>query len=188
MKYCFPSILLEKSSGVFSGFLESGIPGNREFWEFRGNPGDFREIWDFRGISGKFRENPGFRGSRGPPPNPGFWGIFRENPGFPGKSGSRGVPGALVLLGARGGSWGGSRGGPDSGVRDLQPLPGFWGFSGCRGPFNKCIFRSGFGVFFCARRCGEFGEFWCGNSGNSREISGDPGNLVMSKRILLFLS
>ena len=55
--------------------------------------------------------------------------------------------------------WGVIQGGPNRGfpgvfrVQNLQPLPGFWGFSGCRGPFNKCIFRSAFGVFFGARKC-----------------------------------
>ena len=52
------------------------------------------------------------------------------------------------IWGDLGGFWARFRG-ADSG----SPCPGFWGFSGCRGPFNKCIFRSGFGVFFCARKC-----------------------------------
>ena len=178
---------LEKSSGVFWRFPggpgKSGNSGNS-----RGNPGDFREIRDFRGISGKFREIRGFRGSRGPPQNPGFWGIFRENPGFRGNPGKSGDFRALASRGARGDPWGGIPGGPESGVRSLQPLPGFWGFSGCRGPFNKCIFRSGFGVFFCAGWCGEFGGIrWCGGFRESGD-SGDFREIWMSKLILIFLS
>ena len=37
-----------------------------------------------------------------------------------------------------------------------NPCPDFGCFSGCRGPFNKCIFRSGFGVVFVRGAVREF--------------------------------
>ena len=102
-------------------------------------------------------------------PNPRFPG----NPGFPGPGPGPGPPRPGLAL-ALGGGGSGIRG--DPGARVCNPCPVFGGFSGCRGPFNKCIFRSGFGVFFCARRGAEIrefpGDFRCG-----REIgkSGRPG-------------
>ena len=74
----------------------------------------------------------------------------RAPPGGPGRPG----PGLALGLGG-GGS--GIRG--DPGARVCNPCPVFGGFSGCRGPFNKCIFRSGFGVFFARGGVAKFGGF-----------------------------
>ena len=71
----------------------------------------------------------------------------------------------MAILGGLGPPRGPPRDPPRSGPRTCNPCPDFGGFSGCRGPFNKCIFRSGFGVFFCARRGA---EKWCAGVWESR--------------------
>jgi hypothetical protein len=150
----------EKSAGEILGF-----PGKRGFLaeiEIRACLGPFLGSGGWGGPGPGNPGNPGFRG---------FWGVLGgspggpKNPGFPGfrPESGRGVSGAR-----EGAAWGGRNPGGVGGARgrNLQPLPGFGGFSGCRGPFNKCIFRSGFGVFLCAAavwrgvaRCGGFWGF-----------------------------
>ena len=105
-------------------------------------------------------ENPHFR-APGPP------GVPPTSVGAcPGRGPKKGLFGGVLpgreaknrVFGGvpKRGFWGGSGGGP--GARVCNPCPDFGGFSGCWGPFNKCIFRSGFGVFFCA---GKFGVRAC---------------------------
>ena len=121
-----------------------------------GGPGEFPG-----GISGNFREIRDFGPPRAPPGNPGFRAPGtprgpRAPPGPPGRPSwegrtlTRRRP-KMAILGGLGPPRGPPRDPPRSGPRTCNPCPDFGGFSGCRGPFNKCIFRSGFGVFFCVR-------------------------------------
>ena len=109
----------------------------------------------------------------------GFWGSWGSlGPGpraLPQKGSSggpfqpEGGPNGVFWGGPQEGSWGGPggvRGVPEP--RVCNPCPDFGGFWGCWGPFNKCIFRSGFGVFFCA---GKFGQGGCG-AGSRGEFRG----------------
>ena len=104
------------------------------------------------------RKSPESRIPGGPPPGPRksriSGGSSRgPSPRGPRKGGFSGVRRARRGPKTRflGGPRGGSPGGPFRGSEIGNPCPDFGGFSGCRGPFNKCIFRSVFGVFFRAR-------------------------------------
>ena len=146
-----------------SGFR--GIRGFRGIWDSGGFPA---QIW----VSGP---DLGFRARSG--------SDLGLRPDFPGgiqawETRPRGGLGPdLADLGQ---IWARSGSGPD--LADLGGIPGpgicnpchgFPGFSGCRGPFNKCIFRSGFGVFFgAARGVAKTGPGVC-----FRSESGIPGNL-----------
>ena len=128
--------------------------------EFPGGP----EIRGSGEISGEIPGNPGNSGNSGisgvsgGTPQNGHFGPKSGISGGPG--GVRGGPGFVRGIASLGfpthkpGGSGGGPGGPGSGgSRACNPCMDFGPFSGCWGPFNKCIFRSGFGVFFCARGC-----------------------------------
>ena len=136
------------------------------------------------------RKSPESRIPGGPPRNPRKSRISGgsspgPSPGGPRNPGISGLRGALrgQKPGFLGGPRGGSPGGPIRGSRIGNPCPDFGGFSGCRGPFNKCIFRSVFGVFFRAR--GARNSVTRGVSGRSPG-GGPPGGVRtgVSGRIL----
>ena len=144
----------------------------------------FPEIPDFRGGPPRGPRAPGARksrisGSRGDPPQiPGF------GPPGPGPPGPRGPPpGGVAPEGAPGADpRDPTPGTPESGISGVcSPCRDFGGFSGCRGPFNKCIFRSGFGVFFLRgavwRGKSRGGDFW-----GFRTRGGNPGSRGRSSR------
>ena len=140
--------------------ISEGIPDPDPGFRVPGPPGDPPRAGDPPGPrkSRIFPRNPGFRPPRGTPPGP-------PKTGFLGPRGQIWAPGWGYPWG-RAGRMPRDPGFPGSGV--CSPCRGFWGFSGCRGPFNKCIFRSGFGVFSGARR---------GARGRAREwrFRGFPG-------------
>ena len=129
----YPSILLEKSSGVFWRF-----PEVREIWEFREFPG---KSWGFPGnpgFPGNFREipgNPGISGVPGTPPKSGILGDFPGKSGISGKSGSRGVPGGPGFPGGQGGILGGIPGGARIRGPESATLARFLGVFGVPRPF-----------------------------------------------------
>ena len=114
-----------------------------DFWRFGPNlgilggdpdPGISGKSGDFRGIPG-IPGNLGILGGVPEPPKSGISGDFRDL-GAPSRAVLGGGPkGVWEPWRGRTGVWDRSRGGSRSGVRDLQPLPGFWGFFGVPRPF-----------------------------------------------------
>ena len=168
------SILLEISAGEILASSNSAARGIFPARNFR--PPEFPrpppKIPDF-GPPGDPPRKPPFSGPRGPPGPPEPPGRLSwpgpQKGRFGGVSPGEGGQKGPFWGGPKTGVLGGVRGGP--GARVCNPCPVFRGFSGCWGPFNKCIFRSGFGVFFCA---GKFGVRACarGLCAVSRGVSG----------------